>query len=81
MVPFTGFLEFRRKLGVNLVMGMHVGDYGPGCRFPWDFHRVQFTEQYAGHYFCVVLSSPNSIDRLPFLFRRAGLEGGTATMS
>lgn len=45
VVPFTGFLEFRHKWHVNLVVGMHWGDYGPGCRFPQDFRWVQLTEK------------------------------------
>lgn len=71
MVPFADFLEFGHKLCVNLVMGMHMGDYGPGHQFPRDLHRVQFTEQWVGHGFCVVLNRAGSIDCLHFLGKSA----------
>lgn len=45
MAPFAGFLELGNKLSINLVMGMHMGDCGPGCRFPQDFHQDQFNSR------------------------------------
>lgn len=63
MVPFAGFLELEQKLCINLLMGMHMGDY---CKFSWDFQEVQFTEQWAGHGFCMVLNRANGTDCLHF---------------
>lgn len=78
MVLFAGFLELEHKLRINLVMEMHMGNYG---KFPWDFHGVQFTEQWAGHDFCMVLNRVHSTDCLHFLGKSAYLEGGIAIVS